>query len=217
MLQEERERGIMSTTTTYRIDIDGTIAEPRFFDEHFQTCIDWYRSAGIVKQEEVASLTFHQQLFLLPHVLVTHKPVAGSVEMLSCLVEQGHTLQYFTVRQAIDPPVCRMVHEDTRAWLEAMHFPCASAVSFFWDAGEKLLRSLDAPEERIMLIDDRPSGLARAYEVILEKDPEKARQIRERIVLVAFGITDSRMLPALAGLRIVPLLSWADLKRVCSE
>lgn len=207
----------MSTTTTYRIDIDGTIAEPRFFDDHFQACIDWYRNAGIVQQEEVASLTFHQQLFLLPHVLVTHTPITGSVEVLSRLVEQGKTLQYFTVRQAIDPIVCRKVHENTLVWLETMQFPCASAVSFFWDAGEKLLWSLDAPEDRIVLIDDRPSGLARAYESILGKDPDKARQIRERVVLVAFGITDQHKLPALPGLRIIPLSSWADFKHVCFE
>ena len=37
------------STITYRIDIDGTIAEPRFFDDDFQSCVNLYVRAGILK------------------------------------------------------------------------------------------------------------------------------------------------------------------------
>jgi hypothetical protein len=204
----------MSTTITYRVDIDGTIADPRFFDDDFQTCVDWYCSAGIVKQEEVASLTFHQQLFLLPQVLITHNPLEGAVEVLQELTSKGKTLQYFTVRQSFDPDVCTRVHHNTRTWLEICHFPHAIDVQFFWHAGDKLLKSLEAEEDQIVLIDDRPAGLAKAYEEIAAKDPQVAQQIRQRILLVAFGCTDPQLLPRIPGFRVIPLATWPAFDRV---
>jgi hypothetical protein len=90
---------------TYRIDIDGTIATPRFFYEDFEQCQHWYVQAGIVKQEELTSLRFHQQLFLLPHVLLTHQAIKSAVQVLQMLTRQGMTLAYCTLRQHSDPVV----------------------------------------------------------------------------------------------------------------
>ena len=196
-------------TTTYRIDIDGTIAEPRFFDDNLRTCCDWYVNEGIVTSEEVTSLQQHQQLFLLPHVLITHVPLSGSVEALHDLVTEGKTLQYFTVRQAIDPEVCGRVHGNTRTWLHDRHFPYPDQVRFFWDAGHKLTEALEAREDQIILIDDRPEGLIRAYQNIAEKDPDVARHIRQRMVVLAFGIFDIHAY-ASSLLRVVPLTSWSS-------
>jgi hypothetical protein len=72
-----------------------------------------YIKEGIVKQEEIESLRFHQQLFLLPHVLITHRAIEGAVQVLQELKTRGQTLQYFTVRQNIDPVVCERVHRNT--------------------------------------------------------------------------------------------------------
>lgn len=201
---------------TYRIDIDGTIAEPRFFDDDLRTCCDWYVNEGIVTSREVLSLQHHQQLFLLPDVLVTHVPLSGSVEALHDLVAGGKTLQYFTVRQAIDPEVCDRVHGNTRAWLRDQHFPCPDQVRFFWDAGHKLTEALEAREEQIILIDDRPDGLIQAYKNIAEKDPDIAQHIRQRVTVLAFGTFDIHA-SASSLLRIVPFASWSSFWNLRSE
>jgi hypothetical protein len=195
-------------TKTYRIDIDGTIAVPRFFHEDLRVCADWYVREGIVKPEEIASLRFHQQLFLLPHVLITHRAVNGAVEVLQELNAQGKTLEYFTVRQNFDKEVCQKVHRNTSIWLEQQHFPCPMDVRFFWDAGNKLLASLEAQEEEVYLIDDRPAGLLKAYEKIVQSDPHKAQQIKQHVILVAFGYTDLQGLPG-SDLRVIPLAHWS--------
>jgi hypothetical protein len=202
--------------TTYRVDIDGTIAEPRFFDDDLRTCCDWYVNEGIVTPEEVTSFQRHQQLFLLPHVLVTHIPLAGSVEALQELYLEEKTLQYFTVRQALDPEVCARVHGNTHAWLRDLHFPCPDQVRFFWDAGHKLTESLKAREDQIILIDDRPDGLIDAYQNIAEKDPGVAQQICQRVRLLAFGSTNSHADFA-SPLQVIALKSWSSFYTVRAE
>jgi hypothetical protein len=192
---------------TYRIDIDGTIATPRFFHKDLKTCADWYVREGIAKQEEVASLQFHQQLFLLPHVLLTHRPIEGAVATLQA-VAQVNTLQYFTVRQSFDPVICQQVHRNTSIWLEQQQFPYPTDVRFFWDAGHKLLASLEAQEEEVMFIDDRPAGLVKAYEKIAQSDPHKAQQIKQRVTIVAFGCVDGQGVPG-SDLRVIPLARWS--------
>jgi len=194
-------------TTAYRIDIDGTIATPLFYRESVQECVDWYISRGIVKPEEVASLRFHQQLYLLPHVLITHQAIEGAVETVQALA-QGKALQYFTVRQHFDPAICGHVHRNTCLWLEQQHFPYPMNVRFFWDAGEKLLTCLEAQEKEVLLIDDRPEGLLKAYTKIAHNDPETAWRIRERVTVVAFGRTDTAGLDG-SGPRVVPLADWS--------
>src|SRR5579884_1964064 len=199
----------------YRIDIDGTIAVPCFYHENLQVCKDWYVSQGIVKSEEVASLRFHQQLFLMPEALLTHRAIDGSVQALQDLNGQG-ALEYFTVRQNFDPVLCERVHGNTRLWLEQHRFPCPMNVRFFWDVGEKLLASLEAQEKEVFLIDDRPEGLIQAYAKITLNDPEKARQIRERVTVVAFGRVDTAGLDG-SGLRVVPLTDWSVFRQLISE
>jgi hypothetical protein len=202
--------------TTYRIDVDGTIAEPKFFDDDLRTCCDWYVREEIITSEEVTQLQHHHQLFLLPHVLVTHVPILGAVETLHDLVGEGKTLQYFTVRQAIDPTVCSHVHEKTRIWLRDQHFPCPDDVRFFWDAGEKLTASLEAREDQILLVDDRPDGLVQAYQKIAEKEPSLARQIRQRVKVLAFGFTDISTYYS-SSLRVIHLPSWSSFWNIRAE
>ena len=194
--------------TTYRIDIDGTIALPRFYHEDLQECANWYVREGIVKSEEIASLQFHQQLFLLPHVLITHQAIEGAVQALQELNTQGKTLQYFTVRQNFNPVICEQVHRNTSIWLEQQHFPCPMDVHFFWNQAEKLLASLEAQEEKVLLIDDRPNNLIKAYTEIAQNDLDKAQQIRQRVTVVAFGCADTDSLDR-SGLRVVPLMDWS--------
>ena len=55
--------------------------------------------------------------------------------------------------------VCGRVHGNTRTWLHDRHFPYPDQVRFFWDAGHKLTEALEAREDQIILIDDRPEGL----------------------------------------------------------
>jgi ABC-type histidine transport system ATPase subunit len=162
-----------------------------------------------VKPEEIVSLQFHQQLFLLPHVLITHRAIDGAVQILQELNAEGKTLQYFTVRQNFDKEVCQQVHRNTCVWLEKQHFPCPMDVRFFWDAGDKLIASLEAPEEEVFLIDDRPVGLLKAYEKISQCDAHKAQQIRQRLTLVAFGCTEELQGLPSSDLRVVPLENWS--------
>jgi hypothetical protein len=202
----------MENTTTFRIDIDGTIGKPLFFDDDFQRCREMYTQAGIVTPSEVATLTYHQQVFLLPKVLLTHTAIDGSVEALQALAATGATLQYFTVRQNFDKEICRQVHHQTGVWLEKQGFPHPFDVRFFWDPGQKLIQSLEAEEQEVFLIDDRATGLLKAFHAIHEKDPLQAQQIRDRVTLVAFGT----MTPPLdtGGLRIIPLSHWSQFQDV---
>lgn len=72
------------------IDIDNTIAEPRWFHDDLETCKQSYITAGLITEQEAASLDHHQRLFLLPHVLITHVPFPGAVETLQHLVQTDH-------------------------------------------------------------------------------------------------------------------------------
>jgi hypothetical protein len=40
---------------TYRIDIDGTIAEPKFYHENLHTCCDWYVNQEVTTQDPQAT------------------------------------------------------------------------------------------------------------------------------------------------------------------
>lgn len=194
-------------TRTLRVDIDGTVATPRFFHENLKTCANLYVEAGIVHADEVSALQFHQQLFLLPHVLLTHHVIEGAIEALHSL-----DVEYFTVRQNFDPTLCEQVHKNTHLWLEQQHLPCPMNVRFFWDAGEKLTASLEAQEEEVLLIDDRPSGLVKAYEKLVQSNPQQAQQIKQRLTIVAFG-TDTHHFDS--DLRVIPLPNWLLFRQRC--
>lgn len=202
----------------FRIDIDGTIADPAFYDPDFETCVQHYISAGIATQEDVAGLRrkAHQHLYLLPHVLLTHRPFPNAVEGLHLLTRQG-ALQYFTVRQALDPETCRQVHDNTRIWLGQHRFPASDEVRFFWDPGEKLLAALEASEERIALIDDRPEGLLAAHARLATEQPQRAQEIATRLALVAFGMTEAEVaqLPQVLGApTVLALPAWSELSEL---
>lgn len=207
--------------TLFCIDIDGTIADPAFYDPDFETCVQRYINAGIATQEDVAGLRrkVHQHFYLLPHVLLTHRPFPGAVEALHALAQQG-SLQYFTVRQALDPDTCRQVHDNTRTWLAQHGFPTPGAVHFFWDAGEKLLAALETSEDRIVLIDDRPEGLLEAHVRIAAEQPQRAQEVAARLVLVAFGMTKVAVaqppqIPAAPAVIAFP--AWSDLSELLSR
>jgi hypothetical protein len=146
-------------------------------------------------------------LFLIPHVLVTHVSIAGSVEAIQALFSEGKSLQYFTVRQALRPEICVQVHHNTQVWLEQCHFPLPEAVHFFWDAGKKLTEALEAKEDQILLIDDRPDGLVKAYQKIAAQHPDVAQQIKQRITVLAFGAVNTGSLPS-SDLKVLPLPDW---------
>lgn len=194
-------------STTYRIDIDGVLADPAFYDKDVTICIDWYLKKGIITSDDVKSIKYHQQLFLMPQVLLTHQTIIGSLTAIRTLTQKGGTLQYFTVRQSFHPEICKQVHSDTMRWLEQNQFPFPTQTRFFWSPEEKLLASLEAEESSITLIDDRPDGLIKAYQGIEHKDPETARHMRERITLVAFGYENTQSLIH-TDLHVVPLANW---------
>jgi hypothetical protein len=82
-------------------------------------------------------------------------------------------------------------------------------VKFFWKAADKLLASLEASEEEVMLIDDRPAGLVKAYETIAQSDPECAQQIKHRVTIIAFGCAETRAFSQI-DLRVIPLENWSS-------
>jgi hypothetical protein len=203
----------------YRIDIDGTIAEPKHHAPAFWKTAHLYIGDGLVTEAEVIALRTenHQRLWLLPQVLLTHTALPGAVQGVKQLAQSGASLQYFTVRQALDPQTCEQVYEHTRLWLTQAGFPCSREVQFFWDIADKLIKSLEAPEEYIALIDDRPGGLLNAYQRIREDNPTQAEEIRRRVILVAFGSEAIENMPDIeAAPKLLALAGWPQLSELLS-
>lgn len=204
----------------YRIDIDGTIAEPKYHLPGFWNTARLYIEAGLVTEDEVKALRTenHQRLWLLPQVLLTHIALPGAVQGITQLAHSGVSLQYFTMRQALDAQTCEQVHEHTRLWLAEAGFAHPRAVQFFWDAADKLIKSLEAPEEYIALIDDRPGGLLQAYQRIRASNLAQAEVIRRRVLLVAFGPDAMKDLrPIEHAPRLLSLASWSHLSELLSQ
>lgn len=208
----------MKPSFSFCVDIDNTIAVPRWYDEDLPTCKQHYISAGLVTAQEVAPIEYHQRLFLLPHVLITHLPLPGSVETLQHLAQSDYCVQYITVRNSIQPEQCQQIHEQTRVWLEQQGFPNPQQVQFFWDFPEKLIAALDAPAPRILFVDDRPSSLLEGYRRLVERDPERAAQVRDRVILAAFHYQTLEGLPEIPyAPRVVPLPTWAQCRELLSQ
>src|SRR5579859_3888404 len=208
----------MTTPFAFCVDIDNTIAEPRWFHEDFDLCKQAYITAGLITEQEAASLDHHQRLFLLPQVLITHVPFPGAIETLRHLAQRDYGVSYLTVRNSIQPEQCQQVHENTRVWLEQQGFPNPRQVQFFWDFPEKLLATLDAPAPRVLFVDDRPRHLLEGYRRLVERDPVQAAQIRERVILVAFGQQILEGLPQVPDApRVVLLPTWAHCEQLLSH
>lgn len=202
----------------YAIDIDNTITVPRFCYPDFTRTVQRYIDDGIVLQDDVEGIQhYHPQFYLLPKVAITHLPMNGAVEALQGIASEGASIQYFTVRNHINPDVCKAIHENTHIWLENYGFPNPMGVRFFWDMAEKLLQASEPAETQSILVDDRPSGLFKAYQHIAENDPQKAQQIRERVTLIAFGYADIRQFSIPNGLRVLPLAEWSQLRELLSS
>ncbi|MGH2478473.1 MAG: hypothetical protein ACRDHW_02295 [Ktedonobacteraceae bacterium] len=200
------------------VDLDNTIAAPRWYHEDLPTCKQHYISAGLVTAQEVETITYHQRLFLLPDVLITHLPLPGSVETLQQFAQSDYCVMYITVRNSIQPEQCQQIHEQTRVWLEQQGFPNPRHVQFFWDFPEKLLATLDAPAPRILFIDDRPGDLLEGYRRLAERDPAQAAQVQKRVVLAAFHYQTLEGLPQIPDVpRVVPLPTWAQCGELLSQ
>ncbi|HEU5378682.1 MAG TPA: hypothetical protein VFV38_24945 [Ktedonobacteraceae bacterium] len=201
-----------------RVDIDNTIAAPRWYHEDLSTCKQHYITAGLVTAQEVAAIEYHQRLFLLPHVLITHILLPGSVETLQRLAQTKYDVTYITIRNSIQQEQCQQIHEQTRVWLEQQGFPNPRQVQFLWDFPEKLLAALDAPAPRILFIDDRPRSLLEGYRRLVERNPGQAAQVRERVTLVAFQYQTLDGLPQVPDApRVVPLAEWAHIGQLLSQ
>ena len=193
------------------VDVDNTIAAPHWYHEDLPTCKQHYINAGLVTAQEVETISYHQHLFLLPHVLLTHRPLPGSVEALQQFAQSDYCVMYLTVRNSIQPEQCQQIHEQTRVWLEQQGFPNPQQVQFFWDFPEKLLAALDGPAPRILFIDDRRGDLLEGYRRLVEGDREQAAQVRKRVILAAFHYQTLEGLPQIPDApRVVPLPNWAQ-------
>ena len=66
----------------YRIDIDGTIAEPKYHLPGIWNTVRLYIEAGLVTEDEVKAhhTENHQRLWLLPQVLLTHVALPSAVQ-----------------------------------------------------------------------------------------------------------------------------------------
>ena len=201
----------------FAIDIDGTITEPRWYDPDVQRCMERYIKEGIVAKEDVEGLQYHPQFFLLPQVAITHLPLEGAAEALHNSISEGSSLQYFTARNHRDPEICKAIYHNTHLWLDRHHFPSPMNVSFFWDVKEKLLHALEQPDLQIVLIDDRPEGILKAYSHIQTHDAQKAQEILARITLVAFGLSQMQAAASSGGLTVVPLPDWSHFRKLLSD
>jgi hypothetical protein len=172
----------------YRFDIDGTIAfpHPDLYDPDFQRCAQNYVAAGLVTQEDIATIPRHTTLFLLPSVAATHIPAPGVVEILHQLAALGVSFRYHTARNSVNSEQCTAIHAMTHEWLRVHGFPAYEKVSFVSDITHKLLYALDAREQSLLLVDDRIADLLKAYRRIAAENPARAQEIRERVVLVSF-------------------------------
>lgn len=208
----------MNPSFALYVDIDNTIAEPRWYDDDLHICKQHYIKAGLVTAQEVAAIEYHQRLFLLPHVLITHVPLPGAVEALRQLTQDDYAVSYATIRNSVQAEQCQRIHEQTRAWLAQHGFPHPRQVQFFWDFPEKLLAALDAPAPRVLFVDDRPHSLLEGYRRLGERDPERAAQVRERVILAAFHAQTVEGLPQIPDApRVVPLSTWAQCGQLLSQ
>lgn len=193
----------------YRIDIDNTIASPRFFHPDLQICKQQYVNSGIVREQDVSEIQSHRQLFLLPQVALTHVPRSNAVASLRQLFQRGHSVAYCTTRNSVHLEKRRQIHESTYCWLKTYHFPNPMRVHFVWEFADKLTSGLDIAETPFVVIDDLPGELLKAYKALRECDPRKAAQVRERVVLVAFRCQNLDHLPRVAEApRVLPLNDW---------
>ena len=80
-----------------------------------------------------------------------------------------------------------------------------------------MLQALETPEDQSVLIDDRVGELLKVYCHIEVNNPDKARQIRDRITLVAFGLTTLQQLRLPANLRVLPLKNWSHYREIQSR
>lgn len=210
----------MPTNLAYRIDIDNTITQPLYYEPDIRACIHAYLQAGIVTPEEMALIQYHPQLYSLPHVAITHHPLPDVVNTLQALAEQGASIQYVTLRNSFDSQVCVRIHENTHAWLKKHQFPSPMEVRFFWNLAEKLEYALDASEQQVLLIDDRPGQLLQTYHKLAERTPKLAREIKERVILVAFWLTEADLvsLPAIPDApKVLPLAAWSQFGELLSQ
>ncbi|GHO99520.1 hypothetical protein KSF_095680 [Reticulibacter mediterranei] len=198
----------------FTIDVDGTIAFPRpdIFDVDFQRCRQNCIDAGLVRAEEIAGLRRHTELLILPGVCATHVPAPGAVETLQALHQAGDVIHYCTARTSLNPEERSAIHEATRAWLKHHAFP--GNVSFAKLISDKLLQALNIAAPHTLLIDDRAAGIIDAYYHIVQSDPTRAKQIRQRVIIVSYGRREVQA-PKDAP-KVVHLKDWSEFSSMLS-
>jgi hypothetical protein len=211
------------SSITYRIDIDNTIAKPQWYHRDLNLCIQYYVEHEIINAQDIAKLGYHTQLFMLPHVAITHIPMPGAVEALQQLAQEGFSIEYYTARNSVEPEKCKRMHENTYIWLEKHQFPNSNNVSFVWDISEKWINTRENPGEYTIIVDDRPHELLQAYRMLAKQEPQTSINIQKHMILVAFQHTSlEQLLTDSENLRIFPLSDWlhfpelaAKLQREC--
>jgi hypothetical protein len=203
----------------FAVDIDGTIATG-WNAPSLQACIDYYRALGIHLPSTISDYT---DLLQIPAVMRIHEVLPSAVEGVRQLARLGN-VAYYTVRKSPDALIHAQIQEATRFWLATHQFPHPEQVVFCLSSMNKLIRiyhhdSLAA----LVLIDDRPGQVLAAFDLLvagghpkfdIEEQKKMVQVLRQRLVVVAFGVEKQPFPNRDRGLQVLTLPSWEQVSEL---
>jgi hypothetical protein len=217
------------------VDIDGTIAT-MVSATGFRPIVDYYKglaigvSASVSDYESLlidpAFMLYYQNnteifnetvknILESPETILRKDPISGAVAGINRLAALDN-IQYCTVRKSDQEQRQQGIQEATKEWLFRHRFPHAESVTFCKSVMNKLVRIYQQEkdsQEPLVLIDDRWKVALEAFDELIVRNWNVITDLlRERLVLVAFGV--SKIPEVTNGLQVVPLLSWSNLDEI---
>ena len=138
-----------------------------------------------------------------PDVQRQRIPMPGAVAALQELVREGARIIY---------PTCRQPESEqlTRAWLAQHGFPAPELAYCCQHYHYKLLKAYEfaAPDERIVVIDDRVKEVITGVVALYQRSHEVARSLAPRLAVVAFACERLPTFPMTLPFPVATLASW---------
>jgi hypothetical protein len=197
----------------FAIDSDQTIATG-FVGATLQESINHYQELGVTLPDPISD---YQHLFQLPEVIKLHQEVPGSVVGVSILATHG-TVSYYQVGRSTQTVEEQHCHAAMIRWLRARHFPCPSNLVACASVADQLIRLYYyRTQDMIVLIDNNVSLTLATFaqfvagkHTAMERDiqQEIADDLRQRLVVVAFGIEADALPKDAHGVRLLALPGW---------
>lgn len=152
------------------------------------------------RNNEVCFQTSKDSIRVSPDVILSLEAFPGASEGVALLSELG-TIRYYTIR-------ANEVQEATMQWLCEKQFPYPQSVVFCESSIDKLIKLCQQEtDDTIVLIDDKYEVLLKAFDHCTRHIPAVADALRERLLIVAFGI-EACNLPKRDDIKLLALPSW---------